>query len=282
MTCPKEDVLIALGDGELAESQARAVRAHVEGCSRCRAELAELATLSGDLRAEVPGALGGKSVEAFADDVIAQLDRPRTELRRPARWSRWSRWSMALAACVALPLAALAVVKSTKPVHPSDGDEFTARGTTSARSPNGTSRTLLRFGCIVDKSFQPIDEGAQLDADALLAAEVGNTEGAPRFLLAFLIDALGERHWIYPAYDPGIAPPSSVALPVTSGPRVLSSMVRLDRPAPGPARLVAIVLSKSESVEHVERAPLAELSREKLLSRYEGALVIVTRVEIRK
>lgn len=278
MTCPKEDVLIALGDGELAESQARAVRAHVEGCSRCRAELAELATLSGDLRAEVPGALGGKSVEAFADDVVAQLDRPRTETRRSAPGSRWSRWSIALAACMALPLAALAVVKSTKPPL----DEFTARGTTSARSVNGTSRTLLRFGCIVDKSFQPIDEGAQLDADALLAAEVGNTEGAPRFLLAFLIDALGERHWIYPAYDPGIAPPSSVALPVTSGPRVLSSMVRLDRPAPGPARLVAIVLSKSESVEHVERAPLAELSREKLLSRYEGALVIVTRVEIRK
>lgn len=275
MTCPKDDVLIALGDGELAESQARTVRAHVEGCSRCRAELAALAKLTGDLRAEIPGALGGKTVEAFADDVVAQLDRPRTEMRRPARWSRWS---MVLAACVALPLAALAVVKSTKPPL----DEFTARGTTSAKSATGTSRTLLRFGCIVDKSFQPIDEGAQLDADALLAAEVGNTEGAPRFLLAFLVDALGERHWIYPAYDPGIAPPSSVALPVTSGPRVLSSMVRLDRPAPGPARLVAIVLSKSESVEHVERAPLAELSREKLLSRYEGALVIVTRVEIRK
>lgn len=278
MTCPKEEVLIALSDGELAESQARTVRAHVEGCSRCRAELAELTTIAGDLRAEVPGGLGGKSVEAFADDVVAQLDRPRTETPRPTRWSRWPRWSMVLAACVAVPVAAIAVAKSTKPPV----DEFTARGTTSARSVSGTSRTLLRFGCIVDKSFQPIDEGAQLDADALLAAEVGNTEGAPRYLLAFLIDALGERHWIYPSYDPGIAPPSSVALPATSAPRVLSSMVRLDRPAPGPARLVAIVLSKSESVEHVERASLAELSREKLSSRYEGALVIVTRVEIRK
>jgi hypothetical protein len=276
MTCPKDDVLVLLSDGELAESQARTVRAHVEQCTRCRAELAELTTIAGDLRADVPGALGGKSVEAFADDIVAQLDRPRAEPLRP---SRWSRWSLMLAACVALPLAALAVIRSTRPPV----DDFTARGATStSSSASSTNRTLLRFGRVVDKSFEPIAEGAQLDADAVLAAEVGNTEGAPRFLLAFMIDALGERHWIYPAYDPGIAPPSSVAVPMTSAPRVLGSMVRLDHPAPGPARLVAIVLPRSESVEHVERAPLDELSRERLAARYEGSLVIVTRVEIRK
>ena len=44
--------------------------------------------------------------------------------------------------------------------------------------------------------------------------------------------------------------------------------------------LVAIVLSRSESVDHVEHAPLDRLTREQLAAHYEGALVVVTRVEI--
>jgi hypothetical protein len=276
MTCPADDVLIALSDGELGERQARAVRAHAEGCTRCRAELAELKTIAEDLRARVPGALGGKSVETFADEVLAQIDRPRSEPLRP---SRWSRWTLMIAASLALPLAVTAAVRSRQ----APADDWTARGAPSTGSAAPlTTRTLLRFGRVADSSFEPIAEGAKLDADALLAAEVGNTEGAPRFLLAFMIDAVGDRHWIYPVYEPGTAPPSSVALPVTSGPRVLGSMVRLDHPAPGPARLVAIVLPRSENIEHVERAPLDRLSREQLAARYEGSLVVVTQVEIRQ
>jgi hypothetical protein len=276
MTCQEDDVLIALGDGELGESQARAVRAHVEGCTRCRAELAELTTLTGDLAAHVPGALGGKDVAAFADEVLAQLDRPRPV---PSRPSRLPRWTLAIAACLAIPLAVTAAVRSTRgPV-----DEWTARGAASTGSTATlTHRTLLRFGRVAGASFEPIADGGTLDADALLAAEVGNTDGASRFLLAFLIDAGGERHWIYPVYEPGTAPPWSVALPVTSAPRVLGSMVRLDHPAPGPARLVGIVLPRSENVEHVERAPLDQLSRERLAARYPGSLVLVTHVEIRQ
>ena len=45
MTCPDRDVLVALGDGELAESRAQSVRAHTDGCTRCRGELAELSEL---------------------------------------------------------------------------------------------------------------------------------------------------------------------------------------------------------------------------------------------
>ncbi|MBX3189671.1 MAG: zf-HC2 domain-containing protein [Labilithrix sp.] len=266
MTCPEGDVLIALSDGELGEKRARAVRSHVDQCSRCRAELAELSTIAGDLRAPIPGALGGKSAESFADDVLAELDRPRAV---PA--SRWTRWAMMLAAAAALPLAATAAVHWTRP-----SETWTARG--AEISP--VKRTALRFGRVTE-SFEPIAEGAVVEADALLAAEVAGTEGAPRFLLAFLVDAAGERHWIYPVYEPGAQPPSSVVLPVTAGPRVLGSMVRLDHPAPGPATLVAIVLSRSETVEHVERAPLEQLSRERLGAHYEGSLVVTTRVEIR-
>src|SRR5262249_30983250 len=115
----------------------------------------------------------------------------------------------------------------------------------------------------------------------LIAAEIGATEGGPlRYLLAFLVDSAGERHWIYPVYEPGAPPPSAMALPVTTAPRVLGSMVRLDRPAPGPARLVALVLPRIESLDHVEPASLEQVGREQLVSHYGGSLVVTTRVEI--
>ncbi|MCW5837264.1 MAG: hypothetical protein KIS78_33020, partial [Labilithrix sp.] len=178
----------------------------------------------------------------------------------------------------ALPLAGAVAYRYAAPPA---SDEWTARG--AAASAPETRRTLVQFGRVSGTSFAAVADGARLDADALIAAEVGATEGAPRFLLAFLVDASGERHWIYPAYEAhaaGAPAPSSIALPSTAAPRVLGSMVRLDRPAPGPARLVAIVLSRSESIEHVERAPVEQLSRERLEARYPGALVVTTRVEI--
>lgn len=272
MTCPEHDVLVALGDGELAESRAQSVRAHTEGCTRCRAELAELAAIAGDLRAPLPGALRRHSAEAFADDLLAKLDRPRVRASR----ARLPPWASALAAAAALVFAVGVSYRCTRPNG--DSSEWTARdGLASAPT---TQRTLVQFGRVSGTSFAPIVDGARLGADAVLAAEIGGTEGPTRYLLAFLVDAAGDRHWIYPAYEPGAPAPSALALPVTAAPRVLGSMVRLDRPASGAAQLVAIVLSRSESVDHVEHAPLDRLTREQLAAHYEGALVVVTRVEI--
>lgn len=276
MTCPEHDVLIALGDGELPESQARSVRAHAGGCTRCQSELATLASLADDLRGAVPGALGRRTAEAFADDVLAKLDSPRPV----ARTSSSRRWIGVLAAAAALPLA---LGLAHRHAHaPDAADGWTARGGASAAASttNVRARTLVRFGRVSGTAFEALAEGARFEADALLAAEVGGTEDATRFMLAFLVDSAGDRHWIYPSYEPGAPPPSSIALPVTVAPRVLGSMVRLDRPAAGPARLVAIVLPRSESVDYVEHAPLDRLSREQLEARYPDALVVAVSVEI--
>ncbi|OJY26149.1 MAG: hypothetical protein BGO98_36885 [Myxococcales bacterium 68-20] len=271
MTCPRHDVLIALGDGELPESQARSVRAHAGGCTRCQSELAELDAIADDLRAPMPGALGRRSAEDFADEVLAKLDARRTEPRE----SRIPRWIGLLAAAAVLPLAVTAAHHLAQ--APRATSEWTARGGSSAPA---TMRTLVTFGRVSGTTFEPLADGARLEADALLAAEIGGTEGPPRFLLAFLVDGAGERHWIYPSYEPGAPPPSSIALPVTVTPRVLGSMVRLDRPASGRARLVAIVLQRSESVDYIEQAPRGELSSEQLEAHYPGALVITTSVEV--
>jgi hypothetical protein len=272
MICPEDDVLIALGDGELPESQARSVRAHTGGCTRCQSELVALASLREDLRAPVPGALGGRTAETFADEVLARLDAPRVV--PPSR--RLPRWVGLLAAAALLPVAVLATFRLAEP--PSATSEWTARG--GASSATATTHALVRFGRVSGTTFEPLADGARLQGDAVLATEIGETEGPPRFLLAFLVDAAGDRHWIYPSYELGAPPPSSIALPATAAPRVLGSMVRLDRPAPGPARLVAVVLERSESVEFVEQASVDALAPEKLAAHYGGALVVTTRVEI--
>lgn len=272
MTCPEHDVLIALGDGELPESQARSVRAHAGACTRCQADMGSLASISDDLRAPVPGALGRRTAEAFADAVLAKLDAPRPV---PARAS-FRRWIGLLAAAAAIPIAFTLAHRSTSTLRGSD--EWTARG--GASNVPATTRTLVRFGRVSGTAFEPLTDGARIDADALLAAEIGGTEGEARFMLAFLVDSAGERHWIYPAYEPEALPPSSIALPATTAPRVLGSMVRLDRPASGPARLVAIVLPQSESVDHVEQASLDDLSSERLAAHYPGGFVVNVSVEI--
>lgn len=271
MTCPRHDILVALGDGELPESQARSVRAHASGCTRCKSELAELAAIADDLRAPVPGALGLRSAEDFADEVLAKLGAPRTGPRD----RRLPRWVGVLAAAAVLPLAVTAAHRFAQ--APRATGEWTARGV--PRAP-AAMRTLVTFGRVSGTTFEPLADGARLEADALLAAEIAGTEGPPRYLLAFLIDGSGERHWIYPSYEPGAPPPSSIALPVSVAPRVLGSMVRLDRPAPGRARLVAVVLERSETVDYVEQAPLDKLSSEELEAHYRGALVVTTSVEI--
>jgi hypothetical protein len=271
MTCPDRDELIALGDGELGESRAQSVRAHAADCPRCRAELGELDGIANDLRAPLPLALGRQSAEAFADEVLANLDRPRASAGR----ARWPRWVGVLAAAAALPIAVGLLHRSSTKEEPS---EWTARG--GAASADALKRTLVQFGRVSGTSFFPLADGARLEADSLIAAEVGATDGPPRYMLAFLVDSAGDRHWIYPTYEPGAPPPSATALPVTVAPRVLGSMVRLDRPARGPARLVAVVLPHGESVEHIERASLEQLTREQLAMHYRGALVVVTRVEI--
>jgi len=275
--CPAHDTLVSLIDGELAETRARAVRAHVESCARCRAALGELEALVADLRAPVPDALG-QSPEAFADEVLARLaSRPaRSSERRSALLGRAAPF-LAAAACVAL---AVGVGWRATSRRAADA-EFSARGAASLSAPDDDPRrTLVRFGRVRDGVFEPILDGAHVRADDILVGEVGATEGAQRYLLAFVVDAAGERHWLYPAWEVGAPRPVASALPRTASPRVLGTMVRLEDPAPGPAQLVAIVLRHAESVDFVEQAPASELTRERLAARYPDALISVTRIVV--
>jgi hypothetical protein len=272
VNCPTEPELAALVDGELAESRAHAVRDHAGACVPCRRTVAQLEQVTALVRAPVAGALGRHSSESFADLVLAQLDRPRAT--RARMWPR-----VAGFAAVAAALAALALGLVWR--HRAPADEWAARGSPPG-APAGESvrRVLLRFGRISGDHFDPITPGATIYPNEVIAAEVGRTGRRPLFLLAFVVDAEGERHWIYPAYEVGAPPPSAEPLPAADVPRVLSTMTRLSGPAAGPARLVAIVLTKPASVDPIESAALEDLSREKLASHFPNALVTETRVVV--
>jgi hypothetical protein len=271
VNCPTEPELAALVDGELAESRAHAVRDHAGACNPCRRAITQLEQVTALVGAPVAGALGRHSSESFADLVLAQLDRP-----RPTRARRWPLWP-GLAAVAAAVALALGLVLH----HRAPADEWAARGSPhGAPTSESVRRVLLRFGRISGDHFDPITPGATIYPNEVIAAEVGRTGRRSLFLLAFVVDAEGERHWIYPAYEVGTPPPSAEPLPTADVPRVLSTMTRLSGPATGPARLVAIVLTKPTSVEPIESAALEDLSREKLASHFPNALVTETSVVV--
>jgi anti-sigma factor RsiW len=105
-----QERLSAWLDGEAEEAWQAALSAHLEGCARCRRELAQLQALDavlGDLPAPAPLYL--------ADRVLARLP----QLRPPRRW--WQ--SLALAATLVMGLTlGGALVGNFYPMAPANGD----------------------------------------------------------------------------------------------------------------------------------------------------------------
>jgi hypothetical protein len=237
----------------------------------CRRAIMQLGQVAALVHAPMAGGLGRHSSESFADLVLAELDRPRA--------TRARKWPLMASLVAAATTAALVVGLVWR--ERAGAEEWAARGSPpGAPASESVRRMLLRFGRISGDHFDPITPGATIYPNEVIAAEVGRTGRRSLFLLAFVVDAEGERHWIYPAYEVGAPPPSAEPLPTADVPRVLSTMTRLSGPATGPARLVAIVLTKPASVEPIETAPLEDLSRERLASHFPNALVTETRVVV--
>jgi len=269
--CPDAIEIAAFADGHVIESRAREIRVHLARCEVCRRASGATERVAAGMREPIAGVLGDRSPESFADEVLSRLDGARASERA------WARFPFVVGPLLAVAAVMIAVgVAWRAPAAPA---EWTARGGAPG-ADNPIRHVLLRFGRVSGGRFAALGEGARLGREDVLAAEVGHTGRKPLFLLAFLVDAKGERHWIYPAYELGAAPPSAEPLPVADGPRPLSTMTRIDGPAAGPARLLGIVLPTRESVDFVESAPVADLARDRLEARYPRALVVETNVEV--
>lgn len=116
------ELLGAYALGHLAAAERDAVRAHLDGCAACRAELAELEPLVGLLGAvdpehfetppHPPAGLGLRIREAVASEARGGV------VRLPARRARALRLGLVAAAVVAVGLAGGLVGRSTAPEPP--------------------------------------------------------------------------------------------------------------------------------------------------------------------
>jgi anti-sigma factor RsiW len=106
MTCPTREELVAVLDGALAPDALTAARRHVDGCDRCRAELARLESGVALLRA------GSPAVEPspfFATRLAARLAAERPRRRRELSFFLGTPWRLAAAGgLVAVVVAGLA------------------------------------------------------------------------------------------------------------------------------------------------------------------------------
>lgn len=93
--------LEALHDGELPAAQARAVRAHIDGCPSCRLKLAQLVAIEQALKPGIPAA----DISTAVMSRIAALD-TRGRRRAPSFFSWWKVPALALASCAVYVLCA--------------------------------------------------------------------------------------------------------------------------------------------------------------------------------
>jgi len=92
-----------------------------------------------------------------------------------------------------------------------------------------------------------------LEAQVPLTLWYRNVETtAPLFMLAYLVDASGELHWLAPTYvAEGVEPPPAM-LRAARGEQLWTSSVVVDGPAPGPATLFVVVSRAPASVVQFE------------------------------
>lgn len=105
-TCPQDEKLGALVDGELAEPERSALEAHLRGCTACAAAAAAFRELD---RAAAAAPAPAVSREEWDAAWRAILGRMRAARRRPAPWRRAAVWAAAAAASLALAAGALLI-----------------------------------------------------------------------------------------------------------------------------------------------------------------------------
>lgn len=243
MTCPDADTLLQCFAGHLVDEDAAKVRAHAAGCPSCQAALASLQRLTQPLATDdglPPSTLTVDGVVAAA--LAAEAPRARGA---PS-------WLIAVAAAVVVLAGVTLVVRSRE----STDGTFTARGTATPWRERVSARVVAGAAGLVEP-------GAHVAADApFTVAAFGVSATDSLHLLAFLVDAKGEVHWVAPQWLEEAQVPVAPKLTrdggvftESPGGAVLgleSSVVFDDLPA-GPAVVLTVVAEDAPSVLAIER-----------------------------
>jgi hypothetical protein len=235
--------------GELPVNRRQALRAHVDACGSCAAELAELRRMMDELAPARPGDDGADfSARALAAArATPQAGRKATRRWRPA-------WALGTGTLAVAAAAVWLVVRPGPEVRlPGSGalDQPLA-GTLAARGSAATGERLSAEILLVREGrLQTLGGRAMRKSDAL-AVRVTNLSGSDAHLMAFAWDAAGDVHWLYPAYLDARTNPRSVPITPGARDRLLNDVVQPEALSAGPLRLVTLVAPTPLTVKDVE------------------------------
>jgi hypothetical protein len=222
MNCEHEERALAYVAGDLSALERASFLAHARGCKRCTG----VSQMSGALNQ--PAA----PVPALVDAVLARTQ------RRPLR--SW----VPLAASLLVVVSASAWWRSSGPTVQARGEVLAwhQRAGVELRPLNAVARQL--------------SEGSRVPVAERWALWYRNTEtDQPLFVLAYVLDAQGELHWVAPGYVSAGQEPAAVLLPVSNGGQLMSEVTELETPAAGSALAVTLLSRAPLSVLALEAAP---------------------------
>lgn len=260
--CPRPPELARLLDGELTENRAARVRAHLDACAACAAELDAQRTLVGRIAAPVPGL----RLDAALTSVMRRLDgAPAPAARpRPRRAIAVALSASGLAAAAAVAIVTLAPRPGAEP----DRGAFAARGA----SAEWTRKVGVELWAL-EGAPRRLSKGDRLAPGVALVGAFSNVDPGPAHLLAFALDAGGAVHWLYPAFDDARSDPASLRLEGSVVHRALPESVILQDVPPGPLRFVLVVTPEPLRVSAIEAAAPTDRTPSALRARWPAARV---------
>jgi hypothetical protein len=257
VSCPTEEAWLLAELGDVTVNARDAMLAHRQGCPACREANARQKLLLRDLEAPPTLAVSEDEFVArvMADCAATETRRSTASTTRTRRLLPWATGFLAAAAAVTLAFLPAR--------HEDAGEQVRARGGKAGapvQVPVASADVYLARGATLQRLGD-----ATLSTGDRLAVRVMNKTPEKHYFMAFVIDAAGDVHWLFPAYDDAAKNPEAPELPAQQEARVLPETVELVAPAEGKLRVVSMLTDRRMNVKEVEARllslPSAPLAR---------------------
>jgi hypothetical protein len=299
--CPSQAELIGYVDRALTPEQLEAIAQHLRGCSPCAEQQAQFEQLTSDLAAPLP--FTELDVERHVAAVMGRLDEAQAVPGRPRRVWAWG--AVALIAAAAAVLLVLAPWAETA---------ASLRATQHVRRPSVSLQLYTEAA-----PRRALRTGQRVTQGEALTVSVHNRGAAPAYLLLFALDAQHRRHWLSPhvaaegsdaavTAEPGLLDHAlkprgaasdrndeklgtllpvlrriatrATALAPSSREQLLGPALPLAGVAPGPLRVIALIMPDLHHVAEVELLRRADLQSSSLPRFFPSALVVETTLHV--
>lgn len=229
-THPDDEQLAALLDGSLLESDAGAVRQHLERCGPCQSRTESFKRVVRDLKVRPP------ADHALVNDTLQRIQRP-----RGASFTRF------LVPALTLPVAAALLLV----VWSGDPPEMVPRGPEIST----LASVHLELFQLDRATAQPrkLSGGEHLMADQVsLAVALDHLPGGVRHVAVYARDAGGRVTWLLPIWTETVSRPGCLAIPATAGALPASKAVTLEEVRAGRLEIALLVFDAPCSVPDLD------------------------------